>query len=316
MKITVLDAASLGIDTPFERLRVLGAVRFFNETSPAQIAERIGDSDVIIINKIKITYEVLANAGKLKLICVFATGYDNIDIQAAKEHGVAVCNVPAYSTDSVALVTAATVLSLVTHLSEYRGFVCSGAYQAAGVPNMLSPVYHEIRGMKWGIVGFGNIGRAVARIAEALGAEVIVNKRSPISDYTCVDIDTLCKESDIITLHCPLTPETRSLINRERINNMKKSVVLVNEARGAVVDEEAVANAIINGEIAAFGCDVYSTEPFPANHPYTQIMNMPNVILTPHFAWGAYEARERCLGIIIQNIKSFFSNGTLNRVDL
>ena len=173
-----------------------------------------------------------------------------------------------------------------------------------------------MNGKTWGIVGFGNIGKAVARVAESFGMRVIVNKRTPIDEYKCVDIDTLCRESDIISLHCPLNDESRNLINEKRLSMMKKSVVLVNEARGAVVDEKAVADAIKNGTIAAFGCDVYSFEPFSKEHPYTEIMNLQNVILTPHAAWGAYEARERCVNTIAKNIKSFLESKTLNRVDI
>ena len=145
---------------------------------------------------------------------------------------------------------------------------------------------------------------------------VLVNKRTPISDYECVDIDTLCRESDIISLHCPLNDETRKIINSERLSLMKSEAILVNEARGAVVDEEAVADAITNNIIGGFGCDVYSKEPFPKEHPYAKIMGFKNVILTPHAAWGAYEARVRCVNTISANIQSFLDKKTLNRIDI
>ena len=315
MKITILDRASLGDDTPIEILNEIGEVEVFDSTPSDLVVARTAESDVVILNKVKITREVIESARKLKQICVFATGYDNIDVAAAKDYGVAVCNVPGYSTDSVALFTISTVLALCSHLIEYNEYVRSGEYTDSGVPNKLTPVYHDLSGKTWGIIGYGNIGRAVGRVAEAFGARVIVNKRNPVSDATVVDIDTLCRESDIITVHCPLNDESRALINEERLSIMKPSVVLVNEARGAVLDEEAVANAIESGKISAFGCDVYSVEPFGKDHPFYRIKDNKNVLLTPHAAWGSYEARERCINIIAENIDSYFSGKILNRVD-
>ena len=316
MKIKVLDKASLGEDTPLDALYDIGEVEVFDKTDTCDLITRCADADVIVLNKIKITREVIAASPTLKLVCVFATGYDNIDIVAAKEYGVAVCNVPGYSTDSVALFTMATVLSLSANLTAYNQYVKSGEYTKSGVPNKLTPVYHEISGKTWGIVGYGNIGRAVGKIAEAMGARVIVNKRTPDPSCNCVDIDTLCKESDIITLHCPLNDGTRAIINKDRIALMKDNVILVNEARGAVVNESDVAEAVESGKIAAFGCDVYSVEPFGEEHPYQRIKALDNVLLTPHAAWGAYEARERCINIIAGNIKSFTDGKCQNRVDI
>ena len=316
MKVTVLDKLSLGLDLPFEILDEIGEVKFYDATVQEEAVEHIGDSDVILINKVKITASVIEKCKNLKLICVFATGFDNIDIAAARKHGVAVCNVPGYSTDSVALYTVATVLSLVTNLKEYNDYVRCGDYSASGIPNKIAPVFHELTGKTWGIVGCGNIGKAVLRIAEVLGARVIVNKRTASPEFNCVDIDTLCKESDIITVHCPLNDSTREIINKERINLMKTGVILVNEARGAVLNEMDVADAVVSGKIGAFGCDVYSSEPFSCDHPYYKIKNKNNVLLTPHAAWAAYEARERCLNIILKNIKSFLNGENLNRVDL
>ena len=316
MKIKVLDRAAMGYDLSFEKLRNFGEVEIYDSTRADELAERVSDADILILNKIKITKEILLRSEKLKLICVFATGFDNIDVEGAKEMGIAVCNVPAYSTDSVALFTVANVLSIYTHLPEYSRHVSSGRYTAEGKANSLIPVYHEMRGKVWGIIGFGNIGRAVAKIAEAMGARVVVNKRVPVDDYECVDIDTLCEVSDIITIHCPLNEQTRGLINYEKIEKMKIGVVLVNEARGAVLDEEAVANAILLGKIGAFGSDVYSVEPFDEKHPFASLLELDNVCLTPHAAWGAYEARVRCLDIICDNIDSFLCQKTLNRVDI
>lgn len=315
MKITILDRASLGADLALDELAAIGELTVYDSTSPYELNSRVKDADVLILNKAKITDETLANANSLKLICITATGFDNVDVIAARARGVGVCNVPGYSTDSVALITVATTLSLLTHLRTYNRYVTGGAYAASGVPNKLDPVYHEIRGLKWGIIGYGNIGRAVADVARALGAEVIVNKRTPVDGVRCVDIDTLCCESDIITIHCPLNEGTRNLINADRISKMKPGVIIVNEARGAVVSDSDITESIEMGRIGAFGSDVYTTEPLPADHPFNRIMNRDNVLLTPHCAWGAYESRARCLAIVCENIRAFLEGKILNRVD-
>lgn len=315
MKIIVLDRASIGEDLPLDVLDKFGEVTVYESSAPNEIKQRVSDADVIILNKIKLTAELMKSAQRLKLVCVFATGYDNIDIKYAREKGIGVCNVPGYSTDSVVLYTMSTVLALLSRLLDYNSFVRSGEYTESGAPNRLTPVYHEVNGKVWGIIGYGNIGRAVARVAEAMGARVIVYKRNPVDDAECVDIDTLCRESDIITLHCPLNEESRKLIDRRRLSLMKPDVVLVNEARGAVVDEEAVADAILQGRLKSFGSDVFSAEPFGEDHPIYRIKDMPGVILTPHCAWGAYEARVRCINIIADNIASFIEGKYQNRVD-
>ena len=315
MKITVLDKKTMGDDISFAPLESYGELTAY-DISPAElIPERVADAEVIILNKARITADVIAAAKNLKLICVFATGYDNIDLIAAREAGVAVCNVPGYSTDSVTLYTIATVTALASRIITYRTAVSSGEYTAIGSPNKISPAFNDLRGKTWGIIGYGNIGKSVAEVAKAFGANVIVNKRTPTDDAVCVDVDTLCEKSDIITIHCPLNDDTRGMINADRLALMKKSVILVNEARGAVLDESAVAKAVENGDIAAFGCDVYTKEPFPADHPYTAIKDLDNVILTPHSAWASYEARTRCVDIISNNIASYINGDKLNRVD-
>ena len=315
MKIVVLDRSSLGLDTPLEGLYAFGEVAIYESTAPEEVVDRILDADCIILNKVKITEQILSCAPSLKLICIFATGYDNVDIAAARKYGVGVCNVPGYSTDSVALFTVANVLALYTHLREYNAYVTSGEYSSSGIPNKLTPVYHEIAGKTWGIIGLGNIGKAVAKVAEALGARVIANKRNPIEGYNCVDINTLCGEADIITIHCPLNDESRGLIDKSRIALMKRDVVIVNEARGAVVNESDIAEAVKKGMIGAFGSDVYSQEPFTTDHPFYEIKDFCNVLFTPHAAWGSYEARKRCIEIICNNISSYLSGERNNRVD-
>ncbi len=314
MKIAVLDSAAMGNDLDFNVLAELGEYTVYKSTSQDEILSHAQGADALILNKVRIGAPHMDALDSLKLICVFATGYDNIDINAARERGIAVCNVPAYSTDSVAVMTVATVLSLVTHLAQYRSYTASGEYTRAGAANCLYPVYNELRGKTWGIVGYGNIGKAVAAVASAFGCKVLVCKRTPVSDVCITDIDTLCKESDIITLHCPLNDSTRGIISESRIASMKPGVILVNEARGAVVDEYAVAEAVKSGAIGGFGCDVYSEEPYNEKHPYAEIAGLDSVCLTPHCAWGAIEARERCLRVICDNIRSFSCGERLNRI--
>lgn len=315
MKIVVLDKKAIGADISAAPLEAFGEVVEYDSTAPAELNARIADAEVIVLNKVKLNKEAFAAAKKLRLVCEFATGYDNIDLAAARENGVAVTNVPGYSTESVALYTMATVLSLFTNLRTFNDYVKDGSYTASGVPNLLVPVYHELAGKTWGIVGCGNIGRRVAEIAKAFGCRVIVNKRTPVEDLTCVDIETLCRESDVITVHCPLNDGTRHLINKDTLALMKPTAVLYNAARGAVLNEADVADAVLSKTIGAFGSDVYSVEPMPADHPFQSIKDLENVLLTPHAAWAAVEARERCLSIICDNIRSYLAGGRNNRVD-
>ena len=314
MKITILDKSTLGEDIDLSPIYALGEVEEFETTAADEIAERLTETDVVIINKIKLNESNLSSAKNLKVISVAATGYDNIDTEFCKKAGIALCNVPGYSTDSVAQVTAAMVLNLVTHIKEYESFVNSGEYSKSGVANKLTPVYHEISSLKWGVVGGGGIGMKVAEIADAIGAEVMICRRKQEGRFPVVDIDTLCKECDIISLHIPLSDETRNLINAERIASMKSNAVVVNTARGAVTDEKALAEAVKNGRIGGLGVDVYSVEPFTESHPFTEILGLQNVILTPHMAWGSYEARNRCVKIMAENISCYFDGGTKNRI--
>ncbi|MBO5105871.1 MAG: D-2-hydroxyacid dehydrogenase [Clostridia bacterium] len=314
MKITVLDAATLGNDISFEKWEKLGELTVYNTTPAEEVINRLLDSDVAILNKVKITTEVIAALPTLKLICVTATGYDNIDLSACKEKGIAVCNVKGYSTHSVAQVTLTLILALMTHLSEYQGCVKSGDYTKSGIQNRLTPVFHELYGKTFGIIGLGNIGKQVARVAEAFGCKVLCYKRTPDPDFNCVDLETLLRQSDIVTLHLPLSDKTKNIIGEKELGLMKKSAILVNAARGAITDEAAVAKAIKNGIIGGFATDVYSVEPLEKDSPLQKIKNLDNVILTPHMAWGAYESRVRCIEEIAENISSFINGEQRNRV--
>lgn len=305
LNIVFLDAATIGSDIDLSMFEKYGKLTVFKTTLQDEFVENVGESDVIIINKLKVGRDNLPYCKNVKLVCVTATGYDNIDLEYCRENGIAVCNVVGYSTQNVAQLTLAMVLSLICRLNEYNRSVADGTYTRGVSANILTPIYHEIYGKTWGIVGYGNIGKQVARVANALGCRVIAYKRTPCDEVECVDIDTLCKESDIISVHTPLNDGTRGLISRERIAMMKNDAILINVARGAVADEAALADAILEGRLGGLGVDVYSKEPFGADHPFTRIAGMDNVFLTPHMAWGSYEARARCCEEICLNIEAY-----------
>ena len=313
-KICILDAATLGNDMELSVFEKYGNVSIFPMTETSDIEERISECDICVVNKVKLNANVLEKAKNLKLICVTATGFDNIDTDYCKSKGITVCNVAGYSVNSVSQLTLAMVLSASVNLNSFRNAVVDGTYSSGRVQNILTPVFHELAGKVWGVIGYGAIGKKVALAAKALGCKVIANKRTPTEEIECVSLEKLIKESDIITVHVPLSNETRKMIGAKEISMMKDGVFLVNVARGAVLDEQAVANAIESGKIGFFGCDVYSIEPMPFDHPFTKIKDRENVYLTPHMAWGAYESRKRCIDEICKNIESFFENGTRNRI--
>ncbi|MBO5783710.1 MAG: hydroxyacid dehydrogenase [Clostridia bacterium] len=312
MKIVVLDKDTLGEDIDLSAMAAVGELSVYGNTAPEQVQERLRDADVAVLNKIKLHEKNLTDTS-VRLICVAATGYDNIDTDYCRRAGIALCNVPGYSTDSVAQLTLAMALNLATHIPEYTEYVNDGRYTASGVANKLTPVFHELAGKTWGVVGGGGIGRRVARLAQAFGCRVLMCRRGEETEFEAADIDRLCRESDILSLHCPLTDQTRGMLGRERIAALKEGAIVVNTARGAVTDEAALAQAVKEGKIA-LGCDVYSIEPFGESHPFYELRGLPQVCLTPHMAWGAYEARMRCVGEIAKNIESFYKKEERNRI--
>ncbi len=314
IKIVFLDASTVGADLDLSVLEKYGELTVYGSTSADEFEQRTADCDILIINKIKVGPHNLKTCKNLKLICITATGYDNIDTEYCRERGIAVCNVVGYSTQNVAQITLAMALSLISHLREYDRSVSDGTYTRGGVANILTPVYNEIYGKTWGIVGYGNIGRQVANVARALGCRVVAVKRTPDENVECVDMDTLCRISDIISVHTPLNDGTRNIINADRIALMKKNAIFINVARGAVADEAALTEAILKGQIGGLGVDVYTKDPIPEDHPYHKIAGFDNVYFTPHMAWGSYEARVRCIGEICKNIESYISGDKRNRI--
>ena len=314
MNISILDVKTLGNDLNFDSINRLGNVTVYDITHPQDVVDRIKDAEVVVLNKVKLNKENLPYAKKLKLICITATGFDNVDTEYCKEHNIAVCNVAGYSTDSVVQLTIAMAFSLATNLNSFDNYVKSGAYTKSGVFNHLEPVFREMSALTWGVVGLGNIGTKVANIAKVMGCRVLAYKRTPVDDFECVDIDTLLKESDIVSVHTPLNSETFHLINEERLSKMKDGAILINVARGAVVDEEAVSRAIMESKLGGFGVDVYSQEPMQKDSPYQKILDRENVIFTPHMAWGAIDARQRCIDEVAKNIESFIDGGNRSRI--
>ena len=315
LNICVLDAATLGEDLDLSPLSRVGQVKVFATTAPEEVAERLVDCDIVLINKIKLGAHNLKWATRLKLICVAATGYDNIDVDYCRTHGIGVANVVGYSTDNVAQLTAAMALSLITHLPTYNRMTADGSYTRGGVANCLTPAYHEIAGKTWGIAGYGNIGRAVGKIASALGCRVLAYKRTPVEGVECVDLETLCRESDILSIHLPLSDATRGILDADHIALLKPESIVINVARGAVTDEAVLAAALESGRIGGLGVDVYSTEPFGEDHPFYRLRDRDNICLTPHMAWGSIEARRRCLSEIILNMEAFLRGERRNRLD-
>ena len=314
MKIHILDAATLGDDLDLSPLGECGEVQIWPSTPPELVTERMSGADVVVVNKIKIHQGNLPVGDACpKLICLCATGYDNVNLTDCRTRGIGVANVVGYSSDSVAQVTVGLVLSLLCHLPAYLQNTASGDYTSGGCANCLTPTYHEIAGMTWGVVGAGRIGQRVAEVAKALGCRVLTCRRTP--DENSVDLDTLLKSSDIVTLHTPLTPETRGMIDQHALSQMKRGSILVNMARGAVTNESALADAILTGHLGGLGADVFSVEPFGEDHPFNRIKHLPNVALTPHMSWGAFEARVRCLSEVVKNIQAFEKGERRCRVD-
>ena len=307
MKIAVLDRCTVtNGDISFAPIEAVGEVRYFDLLPPADVPSAIGDAEAVIVNKARITAEVMDACPNLKFIGLFATGYNNIDVAAADERGIVVCNVPGYSTDSVAQHTIALMLHFATHASDYAASVAAGDWVRSRAFSYFKYPVYELAGKTLGIFGYGTIGRAVARIALAFGMKVIAHSRTHMKgregEVTFVDADTLFAESDYLTLHCPLTPETEQVVNDRTLAMMKPTAVLINTARGGVTDEDAVARALRAGTLRGAGIDVLCEEPMREEHPY---LTAPNCVVTPHVAWGSFEARERLIELVAGNLAAF-----------
>lgn len=307
MNIVFLDAGTVVLDGDVELsgLEALGQFTPYDNTQPEDVVERAAEADVIISNKVLISREAMEKLPTLKFIAVSATGYNNVDIVAARERGIGVSNVPGYSTDSVAQQVFAAILQHATHVAKYAADVDRGDWEQSEIYTLLRYRCFELRGKKLGIIGFGDIGQAVGELGLAFGMQVLPYRRGPIADarFQRAELDSVIQESDFLSIHCPLTPDTRNLLNKDSLKKMKPSAFLINTARGGIVNESDLADALRAGVIAGAAVDVLSVEP-PRGNPLTA-PGIPNLILTPHTAWAALEARQRLMEGVRSNIEAF-----------
>ncbi len=315
IKCVILDADTVtGGDVSLEPITSLCDTTIYGFSDSESIAERIGDAEAVLTNKCIISDAVMEKCPNLRFIGVFATGYNNIDIVAAKKRGICVCNVPGYSTNSVAQHTFALILHHYSSVSKYADTVANGDWCYSKLFTYFNIPFFELSGKTIGIVGYGAIGKAVAKIAKAFDMNVLVNTRTYPSEadgIEVVSLEELLKRSDVVTLHCPLTDDTKLLMNEERISLMKPSAILINTSRGGVVDESALANALNEGRIAAAGLDVLTLEPMRED---CVLRGAKNCYITPHIAWAPLETRVRLIGLVRRNIEGYLSGNVINNV--
>ena len=317
MKIVILDGHAVNPgDLSWDRFQTFGNVTVYEYTEEGQILDRIGDAEIVMTNKTPLTADTFARCPNIRLVCVLATGYNVVDCEAARQRGIPVCNVPDYGTAAVAQFTFALLLELCHRVGHHDKAVHNGDWTRSPYFCFWDTPQMELAGKTLGIIGLGRIGRAVGRIAKAMGMEVIAFNRSrhpegaEIAEY--VDLDTLLGRADILSLHCPLTPENAGLINAGTIAKMKDGVILLNTARGGLLNEQDVANALSRGKIGSAAVDVVSYEPIAADNP---LLAAPNCIITPHMAWAPIEARQRILDCTAASIQGFLKGAPVNTVN-
>ena len=314
MKITVLDGFAVNPgDLNWDILAPYGEVTVYDRTdSNEESIARIGDSEIILVNKTPLPASVIEACPSIRLIGMLATGYNIVDVDCARKHGIPVCNVPCYSTDSVAQFAIALLLEICHHCGRHNKLVHEGSWTSCQDFCLWTTPQIELAGKTLGIIGYGRIGQKTAEIAKALGMKVIAFSRSHNAGADYVDLDTLLTESDVISLHCPLFPETKEIISRENIAKMKDGVILINTARGALMDEQAVADALASGKIRGAAVDVTTVEPICKDNP---LLSAPNCIITPHMAWTPIEARRRLLNTVRDYIKAFTEGNPIHVVN-
>lgn len=319
MKIVALERNSAGTDISMECFKDFGEVTYYpNTVTKEEVIERIKEADIVIANKSPLNEETLKDAKNLKLICELATGYDNCDLAYCKSRGIKVANVVDYSTGMVAQHTMTLALALSQKLPHYDNYVKSGAYSAQDRFSNFDIPFYELEGKTWGIIGMGNIGKRVAKLATAFGCKVIfhsVTGKSTCTDYPQVNKTTLLSESDFVSLHCPLSDLTRDFIDREALQKMKKTAILINVARGRVVNNTDLYEALVAGEIQAAGLDVVEAEPLELTNPLSKLKDSNQLIITPHLAWASVEARTRCVEGVYKNIEAFIRGEDRNVVN-
>lgn len=319
MKLVVLERNSVGTDIDVSGFEKFGQVTYYANTLADNTAERVKDADIIIANKVPLNESTLKDAPNVKLICLFATGFDNVDVEYCKNRGIKVANVTNYCTPAVAQHTLLLAMALSEKLAFYDDYVKSGTYSAQERFSNFDKPFGELEGKTWGIVGMGSIGHKVAALAEAFGCQVIfysASGRSTCTEYERVEFDDLLGRSDILSLHCPLSDRTRNLIDKEAFRKMKKSAILVNVARGPVVNGQDLYDALMAGEIAAAGLDVLEKEPMEKDNPLGEIKDSTKLIITPHMSWASTEARARLVGEVVKNIQAFTDGQDRNIVNV
>ena len=317
MKIINLDASALNPgDLSWDVLNQFGEVTLYQKTgSEAEAIQRIGDHEIVLVNKVPITEKILNACPHIKLICVQATGYNIVDTTACAKRGIPVCNVPDYGTAAVAQFTLALMLELCHRIGLHDAAVHEGKWCRSSSFCFWDTPQMELGGKALGIIGFGRIGQATARLARAFGMRVITHSRTPKEshDVEFVDLDTLLAQSDFLSLHCPLFAENTNMVNEEFISRMKDGAFLINTARGGLLDEQSVADALVSGKLAGAAVDVVTEEPMKAYNP---LLTAPNCIITPHIAWAPKESRQRLLDCCVENIRAFLAGKPQNVVNL
>ncbi len=318
MKLVVLEGHAVNPgDLSWDFLKQFGTLTVYDNTEPAEAAARIGDAEIVLVNKMPFTGDLMAACPQLRYIGVQATGYNNIDLQSATKRGITICNVPAYSTASVVQHTFALLLELCMHTGLHSAGVREGKWSRSGYFTYWDAPLTELFGKTMGLVGYGSIGSAVARVAVALGMRVLAATARPRTDagqqgVRLCSLDEIFSEADIISLHCPLKPENMGLISGENIAKMKDGVIILNTARGGLVCEKAVAEALHCGKLGGFGADVLAEEP-PASG--SLLFKAPNCVITPHIAWAPIESRKRLLDVVEENIRLFLQGKPQNKVN-
>ena len=306
--IVVLDGQRTNPgDLSWDGLRALGELTVYPDTEPEELLARIGDHEIVVLDKPVVTRELLEACPRLKLITLFATGFNNIDVEAARALGVTVCNAPAYSSFAVSQLAAALLLEICTQVGEHSAFVKAGKWRDNSYFCRIAPGLSEIAGNTVGIVGYGAIGQAFGRIMKAMGAELLVNSRHPRPELEdahtrYVPLDELFARADIISLHCPMNADSAGMINRESLSRMKDGVILINTSRGGLIVEQDVAEALRGGKLRALGQDAFAAEPIRPDNP---LLTAPHTVLTPHMGWAPRETRARLLDIVAENIRLF-----------
>ncbi len=304
MKIVLLDAITFG-NTDLSGFNELGEVEIYQRTLPHETQERIKDAHVVVTNKVVISEEIMQSSPTLRLVCVAATGMNNVDLEAAKKLGIEVKNVAGYSTASVVQHTFSMLLYLLQHSRYYDERVKDGTYSKSGIFTDVSREFHEINGKRWGIIGLGAIGKEVATVAEAFGAEVAyysTSGKNSFARYKRLELEELLRTSDFVTIHAPLNEQTQGLLGYEELKSCKEGAIVLNLGRGGIIDEDAVARIVDEKDIY-IGLDVFEKEPLSEDSPLLRVQNMQRLHLTPHIAWTSKEAREKLIAGVIQNIK-------------